>query len=57
MNKAIIDGQQQPVHNEAGGLVHSDVLPAGAVSAPGITRDFPLGLTSRPISEVARGYR
>jgi hypothetical protein len=39
MNKAIIDGQQQPVHNGAGGLVTSGVLPADVVSAPGVTRD------------------
>jgi hypothetical protein len=39
MNKAIIDGQQQPVHNGAGGLVTSGVLPADVASAPGVTRD------------------
>ena len=39
MNKAIIDGQQQPVHSGAGGLVTSGVLPADVVSAPGVTRD------------------
>ena len=39
INKATIDGQQQPVHNGAGGLVTSGVLPAGVVSAPGVTRD------------------
>ena len=39
MNKAIIDGQQQPVHNGAGGLVNSGVFPADVVSASKVARD------------------
>ena len=39
LNEAITDGQQQPVADEAGGLVPGGVPPADVVSAPGPTRD------------------